>query len=125
MSESVEKTVWQITFEKLQSNGIDVYPPALKKGECTEEYAVLKADGSSQIGTLSSESRYYTVMLYVPKNEYSRLEVFKKIVKEIFSKELSPMLMPTGQESPDFYDDTVKAHMVSITYRNSVRNSQL
>ena len=64
-------------------------------------------------------------MLYVPKNKYNQLEKFKQVVKSIVATDLNPMLMPTGQETPEFYDDTVKAHMVSITYRNSVRNSQL
>lgn len=120
-----EKTVWELIFETLQRHGIEIYPPAMKTGECKKEYVVIKGDGSSQIGALSSEVRYYTFMLYVPKNMYNQLEKFKQVVKSIVATDLNPMLMPTGQETPDFYDDTVKAHMVSITYRNSVRNSQL
>lgn len=121
----VAKTVWEQISETLQRHDIEVYPPATKNGECKKEYAVVKGDGSSQIGGLSSEVHYYTFMLYVPKNKYNQLEKFKQAVKGIVATELNPMLMPTGQETPDFYDDTVKAHMVSITYRNSVRNSQL
>ena len=119
------KTVWELISETLQRNDIEVYPPATKHGECKKEYVVVKGDGSSQIGGLSSEVHYYTFMLYVPKNKYNQLEKFKQVVKGIVATDLNPMLMPTGQETPDFYDDTVKAHMVSITYRNSVRNSQL
>ena len=120
-----EKTVWERISEALRLHQIDVYPPATKIGECKKEYVVVKGDGSSQIGSLSSQSNYYTIMMYVPKNKYTQLERYKKIVKEIVAADLYPMLMPTGQETPDFYDDTVKAHMVSITYRNSIRNSQL
>ena len=120
-----EKTVWECISEALRLHQIDVYPPATKVGECKKEYVVVKGDGSSQIGSLSSQSNYYTIMMYVPKNKYTQLERYKKIVKEIVAADLYPMLMPTGQETPDFYDDTVKAHMVSITYRNSIRNSQL
>ena len=119
------KTVWELISETLQRHDIEIYPPATKHGECNKEYVVVKGDGSSQIGALSSEVRYYTFMLYVPKNKYNQLEKFKQVVKSIVATDLNPMLMPTGQETPDFYDDTVKAHMVSITYRNSVRNSQL
>lgn len=121
----MEKTVWELISQALTSHNIEVYPPALKTGECKKEYVVVKADGSSQIGGFSSESRYYTFMVYVPKDQYTQLERFKKVVKDIIATDLYPMLMPTGQETPDFYDDTVKAHMVSVTYRNSVRNSQL
>lgn len=121
----MEKTVWEQIFDALQRSGYEVYPPALKSGECLSEYIVVKGDGSSQTGTYSSETAYYTVMLYVPKNEYTRLLRFKKEVKDVFARELYPMLIPTGQETPDFFDDTVKAHMVSLTYRNSVRNSHL
>lgn len=119
------KTVWERISDALKLHGVDVYPPATKTGECKKEYVVVKTDGSAQIGGLSSEVKYYTLMLYVPKNKYTQLERFKEIVKDIVKTDLSPMIMPTGQETPDFYDDTVKAHMVSITYRNSIRNSQL
>ena len=123
--EGDNKTVWERISETLTRHNIDVYPPATKTGECKKEYVVVKADGSAQIGSYSSQSVYYTFMLYVPRNAYNQLERFKRIVKDIISVDLNPMLMPTGQETPDFYDDTVKAHMVSITYRNSIRNSQL
>ena len=119
------KTVWERISDALKEHSIEVYPPALKKGECKSEYVVVKTDGSSQVGSFSSQTVYYTFMLYVPKNQYTQLERFKQIVKGVIGTDLYPMLMPTGQETPDFYDDTVKAHMVSITYRNSVRNTQL
>ena len=121
----MERTVWEIIAEALKSHEISVFPPALKTGECTEEYVVVKGDGSAQIGELSSESHYYTIMVYVPRNKYTQLERFKEIVKGIMKTDVYPLLIPTGQETPEFYDDTVKAHMVSITYRNSVRNPQL
>ena len=120
-----EKTVWERIADALTSHGIDVYPPAIKTGECKNAYVVVKGDGSSQIAGFSSESHYYTVLCYVPKTKYTNLSRYKKQVKDIIAKEVYPMLMPTGQETPDFYDDTVKAYMVSILYRNSVRNTQL
>lgn len=120
-----EKTVWEMCADALKLHSIDVYPPAMHIGECKSPYVVLKADGASQIGSLSSQSAYYTFMLYVPKDRYTELERYKVIIKDIIATDLYPMMMPTGQETPDFYDDTVKAHMVSITYRNSVRNKQL
>lgn len=120
-----DKTIWQRIADALTLHGIEVYPPAMKQGECKSEYVVLKEDGASQMGSYSSEVHYYTFLCYVPKNKYTQLSRYKKVVKGIIATDLHPMLMPTGQETPDFYDDTVKAHMVSIMYRNSVRNPQL
>ena len=125
MTENDERTVWERIFDALKQNGIDVYPPASKHGECTKEYAVVKNDGSSQYQQTSSEAQYYSILLYVPKDRYAVLEKYKQKVKEIVSLQLYPMLMPTGLETPDYYDDTVKAHMVSVQYRNNVRNKHL
>lgn len=120
-----EKTIWERIAEALLDSKIETYPPATKNGECTSRYVVVKANGSSQAGTYSSEYHYYTLLLYVPQNEYTSLERFKAEVKEIMHNKLFPMLMPTGLETPDFFDDTYNAHMVSIQYRNNVRNKDL
>ena len=121
----MEKTIWEKVAEALELHGIEVYPPATKQGECHKEYTVLKEDGSSQLGEYTSEIHYYTFMCYVPKEKYTQLSRYKQTVKNVIATDLYPLLIPTGQETPDFYDDTVKAHMGSITYRNSVRNIQL
>lgn len=31
---------------------------------------------------------------------------------------MAPMIMPTYTETQSFYDESVKAHMVSVQYRN-------
>lgn len=122
---SEEKSIWERVADALISHSIDVFPPATKTGECKKEYVVIKGDGGVQVGTFSSEFNYFTILIYVPKDKFTYLEKFKKEVKEIIASELYPLLVPTGNETPDFYDDTVKAHMVSILYRNSVRNTRL
>ena len=33
-------------------------------------------------------------------------------------KGLEPMIVPYGNQTPSYYDDSVKAHMVSIEYKN-------
>lgn len=121
----MDETVWEKVFRVLKKNSIDVYAPATKAGECKNRYAVLKNDGTSQIGSLSSQVVYYTIMLYVPKDKYSSLERFKDEVAKVVNKELFPLLMPTGAENPDFYDDTIKAHMATLTYRVNKRNKHL
>lgn len=118
-------SVWKRTFEQLKEAGIDVYPPATKKGECKSKYVVVKQDGSSQIGNFSSEQVYYQFMLYVPQNEYDTLSDFEAEVKKALDERLYPMLMPTGSTMPDYYDDSIKAHTRSFLYRNNVRNKHL
>lgn len=120
-----EKTVWQRIMDALKAHRIEAYPPASKNGECIHEYVVVKEDGSSQYQSFSTEARYYTLLLYVPQHKYALLEKFKKEVKEIVATDLYPLLMPTGLETPSFYDDALKAHMVSVQYRNNVRNTHL
>lgn len=120
-----ERTIWERIADALLESGFEVYPPATKVGECKEKYIVVKTAGSSQINGYSSEAHYYNILLYVPQNEYNELDKFKKEVKEAISTKLFPLLMPTGQEQPDYYDDSYKAHMITIQYRNNVRNKNL
>lgn len=122
----MDKTVWEIVQETMIDNGIDVYPPATKKGDCKDFYAVLKDDGASQVGSFSSEYHYYTLLCYAPKDKYVELLRFVESCKEVMEKEpIFPMLMPTGTQTPSFYDDTFNAYMISIQYRNNVRNIHL
>ena len=119
-----EKTVWELIFDALKAEKIDVYPPATHRGECLSKYVVVKRDGSSQKGKLSTEVVYYQFLLYEPRNRYSDLDRYEKEVKSAVKK-LFPMLMPTGSTMPDYYDDSVKAHVRSFLYRNNVRNKYL
>ena len=108
---------WQDIFLHLQSAGFDVYPPAVKAGECEAEYIVVKNDGSSRHVSVSTDDDFYAVMCYVPKQAYSSLEPLVQRVKRTM-KELEPMILPYGSQTPSFYDDSVKAHMISIEYKN-------
>ena len=108
---------WQDIFLHLNSAGFDVYPPAVKAGECEAEYIVVKNDGSSRHSSLSTDNDFYAIMCYVPKQAYSSLEPLVQRVKKSM-KELEPMILPYGSQTPSYYDDSVKAHMVSIQYMN-------
>lgn len=119
------KTVWERIMDVMKANNIEAYPPATKKGECTYEYVVVKQEGSSQYLSFSSEAHYYTFLLYVPQHKYASFERFKKTVKDVIREQLYPLIMPTGLETPEFFDDTFNAHMVSIQYRNNVHNARL
>ena len=108
---------WQDIFLHLKNQGFDVYSPGTKIGECTSEYLVVKNDGSSKHVSFSTDVDLYAVMCYVPKEKYSTLEPLVQMVKKSM-KELEPMIKPYGSQTPSYYDDSVKAHMVSIEYKN-------
>lgn len=108
---------WQDIFFHLQNSGFDVYSPGTKNGECLAEYVVVKNSGSVRHSSFSTDNDYYSVMCYVPKANYSALEPLVQRVKKAM-KGLEPMILPNGSQTPSFYDDTYKAHMVSIEYKN-------
>ena len=115
--------VWDIVQRTLIDNGIDTYPPAQKTGDCKSPYVVLKDEGSTPVIGMSSEYHYYTILCYVPKDDYTMLSQFVAEVKQVMSKSpIYPMLKPTGTETPSFFDDSFNAYMISVQYRNCVRN---
>ena len=108
---------WQDIFLHLKKEGFDVYSPGTKTGQCLKEYIVIKNNGSNKLPNFSTDSDLYTIMCYVPKNAYSSLEPFIQRVKKSM-KGLEPMILPQGNQTPSYYDDGFKAHMVSIGYKN-------
>ena len=110
-------SVWQDIYKHLKSNGLDVYSPSTKTGECTKEYVVVKNNGSAKKVNTSTDEDYYSIMCYVPRNKYSALEVLVQKVKKAM-KELKPMVLPYGMQTSSYYDDEIKAHMISIEYKN-------
>lgn len=108
---------WERIYDHLNSSSLEVYPPGVKQGACTSPYVVVKDDGSAQYRDYSSNINYYSVLCYVPKNEYSKMNNFVASVERAM-KELEPTIMPTHQKTTSFYDDGYKAFMVSVMYRN-------
>lgn len=109
---------WQDIYVHLEKKGYEVYPPGVKVGECTKPYIVVKNDGSYKHVNFSTNRDMYAVMCYVPKGQYSKLEVMVQKVRQDM-KEIEPMIVPyDGQQMPSYYDDTVKAHYISIEYEN-------
>lgn len=99
----------------LSEDGTEVYFPTQHKGECLKEYIVVKQEGTITPLTVSSERPIYTLMLYVPLNQYSRLEDFifetKQKIKKIY-----PLVMYAGNETASYYDEDKKANMISFQY---------
>ena len=112
-----KKSRWQDIFTHLKNAGLDVYSPGMKTGECTSPYLVVKNDGSSKHIAFSTDVDLYAVLCYVPKEKYSSLEPLVQKVKELM-KGLEPMIKPYGSQTPSYYDDSLKAHMISIEYKN-------
>lgn len=110
---SVLKTI-RDTLEK--DGTTDVFFPSQHKGECLKEYIVIKKDGTIEETTVSSERPIYTLLCYVPQDEYSRLETLVAETKQKM-KEVFPLVMYIGNETPSFYDDDVKGHMISFQYQ--------
>ncbi len=107
----------QDIFIHLKNNGFDTYWPGQHVGDCTSPYVVVKNDGSYKHANFSTDRDMYAVMCYVPRLSYSKLEPLVQDVKASM-KELYPMIQPYGQQTPSYYDDTVKAHYISIEYEN-------
>lgn len=110
-------SIWQDIYMHLTENCFDVYSPGTKLGECSKPYIVIKNNGGSKHDSFSTYVDLYSIMCYVPKSNYSYLEVFVNEVKRAM-KGLMPLVKPTGQQSPSYYDDAYKAHMISIEYKN-------
>jgi hypothetical protein len=108
---------WGDIYRHLQAKGFDVWSPGNKIGDCLAPYIVIKHDGSARRVGISTNEDFYSLLCYVPKQNYSEMESFLLSVKAAM-KEMEPMIFPRGEETPSFYDDTFKAHMVSVTYKN-------
>lgn len=113
----MSKSRWEDIFQHLQTHNFEVYPPGVKVGECKKRYIVVKNNGSSKHSGISTDDDFYSVMCYVPKMKYSDLEPMVQEVKSVM-KELKPMILPAGSQTPSYYDDGVKAHMISVEYKN-------
>lgn len=114
-------TRWKDIYDKLAEKEIDVYSPGQKTGECTFPYVVVKNAGRTASTEISSSQDLYDLMCYVPENQYSTLETFVDAV-EAAMDELFPMVRPMHFRTASFFDDTVKAHMVSTQYVNWKKN---
>ena len=109
------KEVSKQIYDLLKQNNFDVYFPSQHKGECISKYVVIKHDGVYQPLTVSSERPIYTIMCYVPEQNYSELESFVLEIKRTM-KDIFPLVMYLGNETPSYYDDSVKGHMISFQY---------
>lgn len=110
-------SVWADVFNHLKNNGFDVYPPQVKIGECEAPFIVVKIGSTSQLENFSSDRVIYELLAYVPRQSYSQLEPYVERLKSVM-KELRPLVRYSHGITASFYDDMLKAHMVTLDYYN-------
>lgn len=112
-----KESVWGDIFIHLKNKGFDVYSPDTHVGECVSPYIVVKYIGGTRIEGLSSDDDIYGIQCYVPQMSYSSLEPMIMSVRAAM-KELYPLVVPYGSQTPSYYDDSVKGHYVEVDYKN-------
>ena len=81
-------------------------------------YLVVKYNGTSGGMSFSSREDLYSILCYVPANQYSKMEQLVQNVRHDM-KELEPMfLVYNDQQLPAYFDDANKGHYVEIDYKN-------
>lgn len=111
-----------VIFDHLKANGYNVYFPGEHQGECREPYTVVKISNLGEVAGTSTDFRLYDLLMYVPRDEYASLEPYVDSIK-FCMKALYPLIVSTRFETASFYDDSVKAHMVSMQYRNARKHN--
>ncbi len=119
----MSETRWSDIFLHLKKAGFAVYAPSEKEGECKKPYIVVKGAGVSKAASVSSSVALFDVMVYLPKNQYSKVESFVRDVENALDG-LWPMIRPTHFQTAPFYDENVKGWMVSIQYQNYQKNKR-
>lgn len=113
----IKENRWQDIFNHLKIKGWDIYPPGIHTGQCINRYVVVANYGTNKFGGFSTTRTEYDLMLYVPQNEYSKLEnYFDDLKNDMKDLESIIMIRPTYTETPPFFDDNVKGYMVSVSY---------
>lgn len=110
------KSVLKQIYDCLKNNGYDVYFPSQHEGECLDPYIEVKYDGTMELVGVSSDRPIYDILCYVPENNYSMLERMIFDIKVVL-KALYPMIQQTGNETAAYYDEDLKAHMISVQYQ--------
>lgn len=108
---------WEKLYNFLKESGFEIYSPGQKAGKCTSPYLCITYGGSSRRLDCTTNDDTYTIFCYVPKERYSLLDAFVHSVKDAMSK-IYPQFVPSGFETASYYDEDIKAHMVSIDYIN-------
>lgn len=108
--------LWNIIYNKLKSDGFDVYTPGQHKGDCLSPYVVVCPSNTIRLEEFSSNVLYCEVLCYVPQENFSNLEPYVLSVKQSI-KHLYPQVRESHFETSGFADSSNKSHMWSIQYQ--------
>ena len=117
-------SVYEKVFDKIKENNIDVYPPNVHKGKVNSNYIVLLDGGRARASTFTSQTVLLDVLVYVPEHRFTDLDLLSSKVKNIVDG-LYPLVIPTGNETAAFYDESIEGWMKSVEYRYTVRNKHV
>jgi hypothetical protein len=107
--------VWCKIYDCLEENGLNPYPLGKHKGECKENFCIIKE--GEQIPNIRSNKigqQIVEIIVYVPYESYLNLRLYVKEIKNVL-KELK-FLRKTGNETSVIVDDDKKAYTMSIEY---------
>lgn len=113
--------IYEFIFDLLKENGFNVFAPNTHKGECVEDYLVLKETMASKFANYSTQVVLYDVLCYA-KNYTDSLKLKEKVRATMLK--IQHTVKPTDNETEPFFDDDVKGYMTSVEYRNYRRDLQ-
>lgn len=111
-------------YDILAESGTETYFAGQHEGDCISPYVVIKTAGVMQVYGVSSEHPLYDILIYVPKNQYSKLEGMREETKKKLKK-LFPLVSYAGVETESHFDESNNAHMISIQYQGIRKLSNL
>jgi hypothetical protein len=103
-------------YSKLKENKLNPYPIGGHRGECKEDYCVIKE--GTQVPTINTNKLGYKridIILFIPIGSYIEVEDYAKEIRKAM-QELK-FLRKTGAETPIVVDDEKKAYTMSIEYQ--------
>lgn len=115
INNTVPQTMWQKIYLHLKKLGYEVYSPGQKRDKCTENYVVIKENGTHALVSNVSGYKLFDIIIYSPIYNYSSMEFYVENIKKAMDKIND--LRPTGNETPAIIDDEVKAYTTSIEYQ--------
>lgn len=106
--------MWAKIYDQLKLSGIEVYLPAVKKGECKSPYVVPVNRGVYSYNGMNGYE-LLEVFIYVPLGSYSTLQGFKNEVIQALGSVSG--LDRTGNESIIIIEEDRKAYSTSLEYK--------
>lgn len=113
----VQETRLKDIYICLKNAKFDTYFVGQHKGDCISPYVVIKQGVSTKYDNLSTNVQYYDILIYVPQNNPSKIEVLLDEVEQAM-KALYPMIKSQNSRTEMFFDDSVKGWMRSTLYSN-------